>query len=87
MNKRLFVGGLPWAVDDRQLMEHFSSIGEVVNATVIRDRETQRSRGFGFVEFSSEEEAAKAVETLDGTEMEGRQITVSAAKQPGSVSR
>ncbi len=87
MNKRLFVGGLPWAVDDRQLIEHFSSIGEVVSATVIRDRETQRSRGFGFVEYNSEEDASKAVDALDGTEMDGRQITVSVAKQPGSVSR
>jgi len=50
---------------------------------VIRDRETQRSRGFGFVEFASDAEAAKAVDDLDGTEMEGRQITVSIAKSPG----
>lgn len=83
MNNRLFVGGLPWAIDDHQLKDHFGSFGSVVNATVIRDRETQRSRGFGFVEFGSPDEATKAVEALDGTEMEGRQITVSVAKQPG----
>ena len=83
MNKRLFVGGLPWAVDDHQLRDHFQNYGEVVSATVIRDRETQRSRGFGFVEFSSDDDASKAVETLDGSEMDGRQITVSVAKQPG----
>lgn len=84
MNKRLFVGGLPWAVDDHQLRDHFQNVGQVINATVIRDRETQRSRGFGFVEFSTQEEAGKAVDSLDGTEMDGRQITVSVAKQPGS---
>ena len=83
MDNRLFVGGLPWAIDDHQLKDHFGTFGSVVNATVIRDRETQRSRGFGFVEFGDPNEATKAVEALDGTEMEGRQITVSVAKQPG----
>ncbi|MHC4934910.1 MAG: RNA recognition motif domain-containing protein [Planctomycetota bacterium] len=83
MSKRLFVGGLPWAVDDHALQDHFAGFGEVVSATVIRDRETQRSRGFGFVEFANDAEAAKAVDDLDGTEMEGRQITVSIAKSPG----
>ncbi len=83
MHNRLFVGGLPWAIDDGQLREHFGPFGSVVNATVIRDRETQRSRGFGFVEFGSQDDATKAVEALDGTEMDGRQITVSVAKQPG----
>ena len=83
MNKRLFVGGLPWAVDDHQLRDRFTEYGAVVNAVVIRDRETQRSRGFGFVEFEAPESANAAVEALDGSEMEGRRITVSVAKQPG----
>ena len=82
MSTRLFVGGLPWAVDDNQLRDHFGSYGPVVSATVIRDRETQRSRGFGFVEYSTPEAAKAAVEALDGTEMGGRPITVSVAKNP-----
>jgi len=84
MSTRLFVGGLPWAVDDHQLQDHFVTYGQIVSAVVIRDRETQRSRGFGFVEFSTPEAARAAVEALDGTEMGGRPITVSVAKQPGS---
>jgi len=83
MSHRIFVGGIPWAVDDRQLQDHFGSFGPVVSAVVIRDRETQRSRGFGFVEFATAEAALAAVQALDGTEMGGRPITVSAAKQPG----
>ena len=83
MNNRLFVGGLPWAVDDHQLRDHFATFGQVVDAKVIRDRDTDRSRGFGFVEFGTPEEANAAVEGLDGSDMEGRRITVSVAKQPG----
>lgn len=83
MSTRLFVGGLPWAVDDVQLKDHFASYGSIVSAVVIRDRETQRSRGFGFVEYGTVESAKAAVDALDGTEMGGRSITVSVAKQPG----
>jgi RNA recognition motif-containing protein len=83
MSTRLFVGGLPWAVDDHQLQDHFGSFGQIVSAVVIRDRETQRSRGFGFVEYTTPEAARTAVEALDGSEMDGRSITVSIAKQPG----
>jgi RNA recognition motif-containing protein len=70
MSQRLFIGGLPWAVDDQKLRDHFEPFGQILSAEVIRDRETQRSRGFGFVEF-------------DGTEMGTRAITVSLAKHPG----
>ncbi len=80
MNNKLFVGSLPWAVDSAQLEQLFSQYGKVVSAQVLKDRETGRSRGFGFVEMSSEEEAQKAVEALNGSDMEGRKIVVNVAR-------
>ncbi len=79
-NKKLFVGSLPWGVDDAKLAEIFSQAGTVVSAQVVNDRETGRSRGFGFVEMSSEEEAQAAVKNLNETEVEGRKIIVNIAK-------
>jgi RNA recognition motif-containing protein len=78
--KKLFIGSLPWAVDDQKLREFFSQAGNVVSAQVIKDRETGRSRGFGFVEMSTEEEAQNAVKNLNGADMEGRKIVVSLAR-------
>lgn len=78
--KKLFIGSLPWAVDDDKLREFFSQAGNVVSAQVIKDRETGRSRGFGFVEMSTEEEAENAVKNLNGADMEGRKIVVSMAR-------
>jgi cold-inducible RNA-binding protein len=83
MSQRLFIGGLPWAVDDQKLRDHFEPFGQILSAEVIRDRETQRSRGFGFVEFSDPDAAKAAALALDGTEMGTRAITVSLAKHPG----
>ncbi len=80
MENKLFVGSLPWAIDDAKLGELFAGHGEVVSARVVTDKESGRSRGFGFVEFSSEEEAKAAVEAMDGATVEGRTITVSVAK-------
>lgn len=80
VNNKLFVGSLPWSVDDAQLAEMFSGYGEVVSARVITDRDTGRSRGFGFVEFANETSAAAAMEALDGSMVEGRNISVSIAK-------
>lgn len=80
MNNKLFVGSLPWAVDSAQLEQLFSQYGKVISAQVLKDRETGRSRGFGFVEMSSEEEAQKAVEALNGSDMEGRKIVVNVAR-------
>lgn len=80
MNNKLFVGSLPWAVDDAQLGEIFAAHGNVVSARVITDRETGRSRGFGFVEFGDEATAAAAIDALDGTMVEGRTISVSFAR-------
>lgn len=80
MVKKLFVGSLPWAVDDAKLAEIFSQAGTVVSAKVIKDRETGRSRGFGFVEMSTDEEADNAVKNLNGSDMEGRKIVVNEAR-------
>lgn len=79
-NRKLFVGGLPYSVSDNQLEELFSNHGTVESARVITDRMTGRSRGFGFVEMSSEDEAQEAMEKLNGTEYEGRNLTVNEAR-------
>jgi cold-inducible RNA-binding protein len=78
--KKLFVGSLPWAVDDQKLADLFAQFGTVISATVLKDRETGRSRGFGFVEMSTEEEANAAVKGLDGSDIEGRKIVVNIAR-------
>ena len=80
MNKKLFVGSLPWGVDDAQLAQMFSQAGTVVSAQVVKDRDTGRSRGFGFVEMSTEEEAQNAVNNLNGTDVDGRKIVVNIAR-------
>ena len=79
-NRKLFIGSLPWSVDDAKLAQIFSQAGTVVSAQVIKDRETGRSRGFGFVEMSSEEEAQAAVNNLNGSDVEGRKIVVNIAR-------
>ncbi|HVC36502.1 MAG TPA: RNA-binding protein [Candidatus Dormibacteraeota bacterium] len=80
MATKLFVGSLSWNVNDDQLKEFFSSAGTVVSASVITDRDTNRSKGFGFVEMSSEEEAKAAIDQLNNKELDGRAITVSEAR-------
>lgn len=80
MAKRLFVGGLPYTITDAQLNEMFAQIGAVVSATVITDRMTGRSKGFGFVEMEKDEDADKAIQTLNGTEIEDRKIAVNEAR-------
>ena len=86
MNNKLYVGGLPYSVTDTQLEETFAAHGTVESARVITDRMTGRSRGFGFVEMSSPEEAEEAIQKLNGTDLEGRSLTVNEAKpqQPRS---
>lgn len=79
-NKNLFVGSLPWAVDDAKLSQIFSEFGTVVSAQIIKDRDTGRSKGFGFVEMSTEEEASNAIAKLNGSGMDGRNIVVNIAK-------
>ncbi|MFQ5849531.1 MAG: RNA recognition motif domain-containing protein [Candidatus Binatia bacterium] len=80
MNNKLYVGGLPYSTTERQLEEIFSAYGTVESARVITDKFTGRSRGFGFVEMSSGEEAQKAVEALNGTQLDGRTLTVNEAR-------
>lgn len=80
MATKLFVGGLAYSVTDDQLQDIFAEFGEVKSAQVIIDRQMNRSKGFGFVEMSSDEEAKKAIEALDGKEIEGRTIVVNEAR-------
>lgn len=76
---KLFVGSLPWAINNDSLRELFAQYGEITEAVVITDRESGRSKGFGFVTFMNEEDAQKALE-MDGKEVEGRTIVVNVAK-------
>lgn len=80
MAKKLFVGSLPYSTTSDDLGQLFAQAGNVTSATVISDRMTGRSKGFGFVEMSSDEEAQKAIDTLNGKDMGGRAITVSEAR-------
>lgn len=80
MSKKIYVGGLPYSVSDRQLEELFTPHGAVESSRVILDRNTGRSKGFGFVEMSSTEEADSAINSLNGTQVEGRTLTVNEAR-------
>lgn len=80
MSKKLFVGSLPWAVNDEGLKQAFSAYGKVVSATVVVDRRSGRSKGFGFVEMENDSEAKAAIEALNGSELNGRNIVVNEAK-------
>jgi RNA recognition motif-containing protein len=80
MGSKLYVGGLPYSVTGDRLQEIFSEHGTVESASVISDKFTGQSRGFGFVEMSSASEAQKAIESLNGTQFEGRSLTVNEAK-------
>lgn len=83
MPKKLFVGGLAWATTDDTLKAHFEACGNVDEARVITDRETGRSRGFGFVTFAEDDGAAQALDTLNGSELDGRTIRVDNATERG----
>lgn len=80
MATKLFVGSLAYAVTDDQLEDFFKEAGNVVSAKVIMDRDTNRSKGFGFVEMGSDEEAKAAIDQLNGKELEGRAIAVNEAR-------
>ncbi|MBU1092079.1 RNA-binding protein [Patescibacteria group bacterium] len=80
MEKKLFVGNLPWSMTEESLQQLFAEAGMVESATIIRDKMSNRSKGFGFVEMSTEEEAKAAIDALNGKEIEGRNITVNEAK-------
>jgi RNA recognition motif-containing protein len=80
MNKKLFVGNLPFSVTESSLSEKFSAYGTVESAKIITDRDTGRSKGFAFVEMATDDEATQAISQLNGSEMDGRAISVSEAK-------
>jgi len=77
---KIYVGNLPWQADDNSLLQLFSEHGKVLEARVVYDRETGRSRGFGFVTYSSESEVSDAIAALDGTELDGRPLRVNIAE-------
>ena len=80
MGRRLYVGNLAWAVSDQDLRDLFSEAGKVESSQVIVDRETNRSRGFGFVEMGTDEAADAAVKKLNGRDLKGRAIRVNEAQ-------
>ena len=80
MGAKLYVGNLPYNVTEDRLQQHFAQHGSVVSARIITDKFSGRSKGFGFVEMGSEQEAAKATQALNGTDFEGRSIVVSEAR-------
>jgi len=82
MNKKLYVGNLLYEVTDEDLKTLFSTAGTVVSSTVIRYQDSGRSKGFGFVEMSTEEEAQKAIDTFNGQDNKGRKLVVSEARPP-----
>lgn len=77
---KLFVGGLPFSLTDDELNDAFAQHGKVASAVIIKDRDTGRSKGFGFVEFESDEEGKAAEKALHNTELSGRTITVNEAR-------
>jgi RNA recognition motif-containing protein len=81
MGRKLFVGNLTFTTTGAELGQLFESVGTVESVTVVTDRETGRSRGFGFVEMGSQSEANRAVSELNGRDIDGRQINVSEAKE------
>lgn len=80
MAKKLFIGSLAWATKDDSLMNHFASVGPVASARVVMDKMTGRSKGFGFVEYDNDADADAAVAKLNGSELDGRTITVQEAR-------
>lgn len=80
MGAKLYVGNLPYSITEEKLHEHFSQHGSVVSARIVSDKFTGRSKGFGFVEMSSDAEAERAINALNGTDFEGRNVVVSEAR-------
>ena len=81
MGKKIYVGNMNYATTDEQLADLFAQFGNVVSADVIVDRFSGQSKGFGFVEMESEEDAKSAIESLNGRELDGRQLRVNEAKE------
>jgi len=81
MAKRIYVGNLPWSCSNADLESLFRAHGDVVSAEIIEDRETGRSRGFGFVQMSADEDSDRAIESLNGSDMNGRTLVVNEARE------
>ena len=81
MSKKLFIGGLSWNTDDHALRMAFEQHGEITEAKVITDRDTGRSRGFGFITFSEDSDADNAIEQMNGAELDGRSLNVNEAQE------
>jgi RNA recognition motif-containing protein len=84
MNRKLFVGNLPFSTEESRLQELFAQAGPVESVRVMRDQATGRSRGFGFVEMATEDAARAAIEKFNETELDGRRIAVNEARPPAS---
>ena len=80
MGAKLYVGNLPYSVTEEQLHQHFGQHGSVLSARIVTDKFTGRSKGFGFIEMSSDAEAERAINAINGTEFEGRNVVVSEAR-------
>lgn len=80
MSMKLYVGGLAYSVTDKELQDLFAELGEVVSATVIKDRDSGQSKGFGFVEMKEDSAAQEAIKTLNGKSVSGRSIMVNEAR-------
>jgi len=80
MAKKLYVGNLTFNMTDQELGEAFAEFGEILSATIVKDRISGRSKGFGFVEFANDEDADKAREALDGKEIKGRAVRIDQAR-------
>lgn len=87
MAKKLYVGNLPFSVNEESLQQLFSQVGTVESATIIADKFSGRSKGFGFVEMTSDQEATDAITKLNGTQLEGRAIVVSEARPQSETRR
>ena len=80
MNQKIYVGNLPYSTTDQELMDLFAQHGSVASANVVTDRYTGRSRGFGFVEMATEDDAQKAITALNGSDYQGRNLVVNEAR-------
>ena len=80
-NNKIYIGNLSWDINTDQLKEAFEEYGDVVDAIVVTDRQTGRSRGFGFVEYKEAEAAQKAIDAMNGKELDGRELVVNFAKE------
>ncbi len=80
MSTKLYVGNLPWVFSNENLMETFITHGNIISAKVVTDKETGKSKGFGFVEMENENDANSAIKALNGSEINGRKLVVAAAK-------